>query len=58
MEIRYVISQIARRYDLSLAKGQSPDAFIDGNYDTFTIRLAPLQMVVSHRADLASAKGS
>lgn len=53
-----MISQIARRYDLSLAKGQDPKAFTDGNYDTFTIRLAPLEMVLQHRADLANGKGA
>jgi hypothetical protein len=50
MEIRYVISRIAQRYDMSLAKEQTPQAFIEGNIDTFTIRLAPLHMVLRRRA--------
>ncbi|KAI0401622.1 cytochrome p450 monooxygenase [Xylaria palmicola] len=51
MEMRYVVSRMARLYDMSLAKGQTPEAFIEGNFDTFTIRLAPLNMVLTHRKD-------
>ncbi|CAG8978209.1 hypothetical protein HYALB_00011444 [Hymenoscyphus albidus] len=54
MEVRYVISQLARLYDVSLAKGQTPEAFTEGNYDTFTIRLAPINMIIHHRADSKS----
>ena len=49
MEIRYVVSRIATQYNLALAPGQSPDTFAAGSFDTFTIRLAPLHMVLQRR---------
>ena len=52
MELRYVISRMSRRYDMSLAEGQTAEAFTKESFDTFTIRLAPLQMVLKHREDV------
>ncbi|KAI0204852.1 cytochrome p450 monooxygenase [Astrocystis sublimbata] len=51
MEMRYVVSRMARLYDMNFAKGQTPEAFTEGNFDTFTVRLAPLNMVLTHRLD-------
>lgn len=45
MEIRHVASQILRRYNVALAPGQTPSAFLQGKKDTFTLQLAPLDMV-------------
>ncbi|KAH6976573.1 cytochrome P450 [Ilyonectria destructans] len=45
MEIRHVSSQILRRYNVALAPGQTPAAFLQGKQDTFTLQLAPLNMV-------------
>ncbi|KAH7009562.1 benzoate 4-monooxygenase cytochrome P450 [Ilyonectria destructans] len=45
MEIRHVASQILRRYNVALAPGQTPSAFLQGKQDTFTLQLAPLDMV-------------
>ncbi|KAJ3561618.1 hypothetical protein NPX13_g8874 [Xylaria arbuscula] len=51
MEMRYVVSRMVRLYDMNFAKGQTPEAFTEGNFDTFTVRLAPLNMVLTHRLD-------
>lgn len=51
MEMRYVVSRMARLYDMNFAKEQTPEAFTEGNFDTFTVRLAPLNMVLTHRLD-------
>ncbi|KAI1104955.1 cytochrome p450 monooxygenase [Jackrogersella minutella] len=56
MEMRYVISRLAVKYNINLAKGQTPEAFTENNFDTFTIRLAPLQMTLQHRAKGKTAK--
>lgn len=37
MELRYVVAQIVRQYDVGLAPGQAAKAFLDGKKDTFTL---------------------
>lgn len=56
MEVRLVTAQIVRRYDVSLAPGQTPQAFMAGKRDTFTLALGPLELVFSpKRSDSALA---
>lgn len=50
MELRAVASQIVRKYDVSLAPGQDPQAFLDGRRDTFTLALGPLHLVFEPRS--------
>ncbi|KXJ87560.1 benzoate 4-monooxygenase cytochrome P450 [Microdochium bolleyi] len=50
MEIRYVTSEIARRYDVKLAPGQSAQAFLKGKRDTFTLSLGELNLVFDKRS--------
>jgi cytochrome P450 len=49
MEVRNVAAQIVRRYDVALAQGQSPQSFLDGQRDTFTLALGPLELVLDQR---------
>ncbi|KAK6222379.1 hypothetical protein LQW54_001079 [Pestalotiopsis sp. IQ-011] len=50
MELRAVSSQIVRKYDVSLAPGQDPQAFLDGRRDAFTLALGPLHLVFKPRS--------
>lgn len=49
MEIRCVISQIVRLYDFTFAPGQTPEAFVDGIVDGFTVVCPKLDMVFTPR---------
>jgi cytochrome P450 len=49
MELRYVVAQIVHRFDVSLAPGQSAEAFLEGTKDTFTLTLAPLNVIFTKR---------
>lgn len=49
MELRSVIAQIVHRFDVTLAPGQSEQAFLRGKRDTFTLALGPLNLVFTHR---------
>jgi hypothetical protein len=49
MEVRYVTSQIVQRWDVKLAPGQTPQAFVDGKMDTFTQSLSELNLVLVPR---------
>lgn len=49
MEIRWVTTQIIRRYDVVMAPDQSSQQFLDGKKDTFTLALAPLKLVFTKR---------
>lgn len=49
MEVRHVTAQIVRKYDVELAPGQTPEAFLDGKKDAFTLALGPLQLVFRAR---------
>ncbi|KAF8851331.1 averantin oxidoreductase [Acephala macrosclerotiorum] len=49
MEVRYVTAQIVRRYNVKLAPGQTPKAFLDGKRDTFTLALSELNLVFEPR---------
>ncbi|KAF7540210.1 hypothetical protein G7054_g1607 [Neopestalotiopsis clavispora] len=53
MELRAVASQIVRKYDVSLAPGQDPQAFLDGRRDTFTLALGSLELVFKPRSQKA-----
>ncbi|KAH8432827.1 cytochrome P450 [Aspergillus melleus] len=49
MELRCVTAQLLSRYDVSMAPGQSEEAYLDGMRDTFTLMTAPLQLVWRRR---------
>ncbi|KAH7166464.1 cytochrome P450 [Dactylonectria macrodidyma] len=49
MEIRFVISQVLHRYDITLAPGQTADAFLEGIVDGFTLMCPKLEMVFTPR---------
>ncbi|EFX00659.1 cytochrome p450 monooxygenase [Grosmannia clavigera kw1407] len=49
MEIRYVASQIVRKYDFSFAPGQTKEAFINGQKDAFILSLPALNVVLTRR---------
>ncbi|KAF9776611.1 hypothetical protein IL306_005185 [Fusarium sp. DS 682] len=55
MEMRYVLTDILSRYDISLAPGTDPQAFFDGLRDCYTLEIPSLDMVFTPRA---AAKGS
>lgn len=52
LELRRVVAEILWRYDLTIAPGQSKEAFLDGKQDTFTTVSAPLPVVFTERAGL------
>ncbi|KAJ9649339.1 hypothetical protein H2199_000114 [Coniosporium tulheliwenetii] len=49
MEIRYVVAQVVRRYNVELAPAQTLEAFLDSKKDTFTLALGPLDLVFTPR---------
>ncbi|EON67962.1 hypothetical protein W97_07108 [Coniosporium apollinis CBS 100218] len=49
MEIRYVVAQVVRRYNMELALEQTPKMFLDSKKDTFTLALGPLYLVFTPR---------
>lgn len=49
MEIRFVLSQIVHRYNISFAPGQTPEAFLDGLVDGFTLMCPKLELVFTPR---------
>lgn len=49
MEIRYVVSQIIRRFDVQLAQGQTTDAFLQSKRDTFTLAIPRLDLIFTPR---------
>jgi hypothetical protein len=49
MEIRYVVSQIISRYDVSLAPGYTPEMFYEKKKDAFTITFDSVEMVFTER---------
>ncbi|KAH6988520.1 benzoate 4-monooxygenase cytochrome P450 [Ilyonectria destructans] len=49
MEIRFVLSQIVNRYNISFAPGQTPEAFLDGLVDGFTLMCPKLELVFTPR---------
>ncbi|ROW07794.1 hypothetical protein VMCG_03516 [Cytospora schulzeri] len=53
MEIRGVTSRILQRYDVSLAPGQTREAFINGLVDGFTLACPKLNLVFTPRASKA-----
>lgn len=46
-------AQIVRKYDVALAKDQTPKDFVDGKRDTFTLALASLNLVFTRRKNVA-----
>ncbi len=50
LELRRVVAEILWRYDLTLAPGQTKEAFLDGKQDTFTTVSAALPIVFTKRA--------
>ncbi|KIW12678.1 hypothetical protein PV08_09956 [Exophiala spinifera] len=53
VEIRQVAYEILRRYNVALAPGQTPSAFLKGILDTFTLQLPSLNLVFSPRQKLS-----
>ncbi|KAI1841941.1 hypothetical protein JX266_011911 [Neoarthrinium moseri] len=57
MEVRHVTARIVRQYDIKFAPGQDPAAFVEGKRDTFTLALAPLDLVFTRRRHDSKAAG-
>ena len=53
MEIRYVTAQIVHKYNVAFAPSQSPEVFLKGKRDTFTLALGPLDLVFSPRKQVS-----
>lgn len=49
MEVRRVTALLARRYDVSLAPGQTKEAFVRGLRDNFTLATPDLDLTFSPR---------
>ncbi|RDW74721.1 cytochrome P450 [Aspergillus mulundensis] len=49
MELRSVTAALLKRYDITLAPGQSNEAFLEGLRDTFTLVSPPLPLIFSRR---------
>lgn len=49
MEVRYVTAQLVRRYNVALAPGQTPEAFLEGKRDAFTLALGELNLSFTDR---------
>ncbi|CAF3494344.1 unnamed protein product [Fusarium graminearum] len=51
MEMRYVLTEILSKYNMSFAPGTNPEAFIDGLRDCFTLELPELNMIFTPRGE-------
>ncbi|KAK9771404.1 hypothetical protein SCAR479_11883 [Seiridium cardinale] len=49
LEVRHVTARILRDYDISFMPTYDPETFLKGKRDTFTLSLAPLQLVFTRR---------
>ena len=49
LELRRVVAEILWRYDLTIAPGQTKEAFLDGKQDTFTTVSASLPIIFTER---------
>lgn len=49
MEVRYIFSEILSRYNIEAAPGTSPEAFVNGLRDCFTMEVPELKMVFTPR---------
>ncbi|KAK4149486.1 cytochrome P450 monooxygenase [Chaetomidium leptoderma] len=49
LELRRVVAEILWRYDLTMAPGQTQEAFLDGKQDTFTTVSAALPVIFTER---------
>jgi hypothetical protein len=49
LELRRVVAEILWRYDLTVALGQTKEAFLDGIQDTFTTVSAALPIIFTPR---------
>jgi hypothetical protein len=49
MELRNVIARIATEFDVRFAPGEDGTALLEKSLDTFTMALAPLQLVFTNR---------
>lgn len=52
MELRYVTSEVIRKYNIALAPGQMEQAFADEVKDGFTLAVATLNLVFQRREDV------
>jgi hypothetical protein len=52
LELRRVVAEILWRYDLTIAPGQSKEAFLDGKQDTFTTVSGSLPIIFTKRERL------
>ncbi|KAH8901269.1 cytochrome P450 monooxygenase-like protein [Thozetella sp. PMI_491] len=50
IEIRRVVAEILWRYDVHVAPGFSPESFLDGRQDTFTLVSGSLPLIFTKRA--------
>lgn len=50
MEVRHVTAQLVHAYNVELAPKQTPETFLRGKRDTFTLSLGPLELVWKKRA--------
>ncbi|CAG8934783.1 unnamed protein product [Penicillium salamii] len=51
MEIRRIVAELLRSYDISLAPDQTEESFIRGKVDTFTLSAAPLFLNFTKRGN-------
>ncbi|KAF4996278.1 hypothetical protein FDECE_12522 [Fusarium decemcellulare] len=51
MEMRTVVVEVARRYDIRLADGQTPEAFSENLVDGFTLTCPKLELVFTPRSN-------
>ncbi|KAL4862395.1 hypothetical protein BDV12DRAFT_45537 [Aspergillus spectabilis] len=49
MELRQVVFEVLKQYNLSFAPGQTESTYLDGKQDTFTLVTAPLNLVFRKR---------
>ncbi|KAG7133055.1 Cytochrome monooxygenase FCK2 like protein [Verticillium longisporum] len=54
MELRFVTSQILRKYDVGFAKDFDPSTFPAGLQDTFTLATSKLDLVFTRRKEVAN----
>jgi hypothetical protein len=50
MEVRYIFSEILSRYNVKAAPGTSPETFVNGIRDCFTMDVPELKMIFTPRS--------
>jgi hypothetical protein len=49
MEIRIVVARIVSEFDVKFAPGEDGTALLEESHDTFTMALAPLELIFTKR---------